>query len=273
MIPNTALRKITMFRDPTPNGYINQRYLFTMVKIGKESTELSLQEFDNFVEELAFVVWKMSATWRHVDAYIKLEDTLIESEKLRLPFEQRNSQNFEYSQDLFFELDGFLVQMKSTLDYLAKLPSAIIGKNFWPNNINFRNKGKNVVEILQSNMLDKWRDEAKQIEDIINKHQPWLQMAITARDMINHRAKGGFDIDSSVVVKTTINSKEKILVPMWQENKTVRKFMDIVWHNLMVLVEQFTIGFLAMRLKSGLSFEYNKKPIGSIESPIRIIKS
>ena len=33
------------------------------------------------------------------------------------------------SEDLFMEFDGFLVQVKSTLDYLVKIPIPIFGKN------------------------------------------------------------------------------------------------------------------------------------------------
>jgi len=58
------------------------------------------------------------------------------------PLEKLDIQHIIYSQDLFLEVDEFVVQVTSTLDYLAKLPLAIIGKNNWPYLRTFGSKGQ-----------------------------------------------------------------------------------------------------------------------------------
>lgn len=263
------VRNVTIFRDPTPDGFINQRYIFTMAKIAKESTDFSLEEFDKFMGELALIAWKMAATWKHLNSYIIAEEALIEAEKPKPPIESLEYQKLEYSLDLYFELDGFLVQMKSTLDYLAKLPRSIVG-NSWPP-IHFGDKGKRVLDALKNNFPAKYANTVPLIEMCITEHKAWLQMAIEARDMINHYIQGGLDIKSTIVAKTTINGEEGIIVPMWADDLTLRAYLEIVWNNLVLLVEQFTIGFLSARFKPGLGFISNPEPRGSIISPIQVM--
>jgi hypothetical protein len=68
----------------------------------------------------------MLFTWRHLEKYCQVEDALVEAERKNVPLEKLDIQHIINSQDLFLEVDEFLVQLKSTSDYLAKLPVAII---------------------------------------------------------------------------------------------------------------------------------------------------
>src|SRR5262249_47581245 len=54
-----------------------------------------------------------------------------------------------YSQELYLEFDEFLVQYKSSLDYLAKLPATLLGWNKW-NRRTFGERGKRIIKMLRS---------------------------------------------------------------------------------------------------------------------------
>lgn len=267
-----AYQYITLFRDPTPDGYINLRYVLHMMNTAQNYADFNDAEFQEFVTHLLFVAKKMVATWHHLARYEELEDSLIEAEKSNPPLEKVDIQHISYSQDLFFELDEFLVQLKSTLDYLAKRPLAIIGKNNWPYLRTFGDKGKAILKALRNNLPQKWRNQAKIIEEMVfPEYQTWLEMVIASRDRTNHFKDGGVDAQVFLVAKTTINNEEKIVVPMWFDNLTVREYMRHAWHNLMGFVEQFTIGFLAMRFKPGFGFIHTPRPEGSVISPISVL--
>jgi hypothetical protein len=258
-----------LFDDPTPDGFINQRYVQHMLTIALKYTELTEEETQNFSRHLLFVGKKMAATWKHLYAYIQIEDSLIDAEKHKPPIENLDIQRISYSQDLFLEMDEFLVQLKSTLDYLAKLPRSIIGKNTWPDLRTFGDKGDSVAKALKNNVPTKWRGQASLLNHwVLKKHKPWLEIAISARDKINHFKDGGIDFESYVVIKTTVNGEEKVVFPMWAEDLSVRQYMEYTWDNLVSFVEEFTIGFLAMRLKPAYGYIHLPQKKGSVRSPI-----
>lgn len=262
----------TLFNDPTPDGFISTRYVNHMLRTAQEHTDFSGPELDEFVRYIVLVAKKMAATWQHLEKYRQVEIALIEAEENSPPLEKLDIQHIIFSQDLFLEVDEFLVQIKSTLDYLAKLPLAIIGKNNWPYLRTFGDKGQAVVKALKNNIPNKWSNQATLIEQMVLKeHRPWLEMAIASRDKTNHFKDGGVDTEVFLVAKMTIEGEEKIVVPMWFDNLTVREYLQHTWYNLMSFVEQFTIGFLAMRFKSGLGFVHIPKPAGSLESPIMVL--
>ncbi|MDQ1523887.1 MAG: hypothetical protein QOE47_1811 [Pyrinomonadaceae bacterium] len=262
----------TLFNDPSPGGFVNLRYVIHMIGIAQTYTDFSDPEFNEFVKHLLLVAKKLVATWSHMDRYIQLEDALIAAEEKNPPIETLDIQHISYSQDLFLELDEFLVQLKSTLDYLAKLPLAIIGKNNWPYLRTFGDKGGAVIKALKNNVPKKWAKQAAMIEEMVFGEQgKWIEMAVASRDRSNHFKDGGVDAEVFLVAKTTVDGKEKVVVPMWLDNLTVRDYLWHTWHNLVAFTEQFTIGFLVMRFKEGFGFAHIPKPAGSLASPIVVL--
>lgn len=263
-----ALLNIKLFDDPSPSGIINLRYVTTFVGIADSFTNLSAGEFQPFLRSLLFVGKKLVATWSHLDRYSRLENDLIEKATAEQPLEANDMQHISYAQDLFIELDEFLVQLKSTLDYLAKLPRSIIGKRNWPDLRTFGDKGKAVEHALRNNIPSQWSNHAQLNLSLLVKYEPWLQMAVTARDKINHGKDGGIEFEAFVIAKTNRNGKEEIIVPIWAEDLTVRAYMTLCWSNLLQFSEQFTMGFLAMRLKEGMGFVHIPKNPDSVDSPM-----
>ncbi len=129
-----------------------------------------------------------------------------------------------------------------------------------------------VVKALKNNVPRKWEKQAAIIEEMVfGKHRPWLEMAIASRDRSNHFKDGGVESEVFLIAKTTVDGEEKVVVPMWLDNLTVRDYMQHTWHNLMSFVEQFTVGFLAMRFKEGFGFAHIPKLPGSVASPIVVL--
>lgn len=263
------IRYINLFNDPTPDGYINLRYVRHMMEIARSSTDFTDDEFNNFVRELLLIAKKLVAVWKHKQKYIEIENSLIEIEEKNEPVEKLDLQHISYSQDLALEVDEFLVQIKSTLDYLAKFPRAIIGKNNFPYLNTFGDKGGAIIKALNNNLPKKWKEHSVIVKDwLLVDHRPWLEIAISARDKLNHYQDGGLDDKAFLVAKTTVNGEEKVIVPHWIEDMTVRDYMYHTWYNLFTLVEQFTIGFLVMRFKEGIGFIHVVRPHQNITSPI-----
>ncbi len=264
------IRYENLFNDPTPNGYINQRFVFTMMRIAQDSTDFTDEEFIEFVKELLLIAKKLVAVWKHKQRYEEIEDALIKIEENNEPIEKLDLQHISYSQDLALEVDEFLVQLKSTLDYLAKFPRAIIGNGF-PYLHTFGDKGGAVIKAMKNNLPKKWEKHGIIVKDwLLVDHRPWLEMAIDARDKLNHYKDGGLDDKAFLVAKTTVNGKTQVIVPHWVENLTIREYLNNVWFNLFTLVEQFTVGFLVMRFKEGIGFVHTLKPRDGIISPFII---
>lgn len=266
--PIMPVRVETIFNDPTPDGYINQRYVLHMMNIGHRSTDMTSEEYRKFVEELLLVAKKLVAVRRHLDKYLELESQFIAIEETKPPLNNLDVQHLSYSQDLFLEFDEFLVQIKSTLDYLAKLPRAIIGSGF-PYLQTFGDKGGAVVKALKNNIPRKWEKQATMVREyIVVEHRPWLEVAITSRDRTNHNKDGGVDYKAFLIAKTVVDGVEKVVVPIFHDHFTVSEYMTTTWFNLFTFVEQFTGGFLLMRLKPGLSYMHTYQPLESIVSPV-----
>jgi len=184
-----------------------------------------------------------------------------------------NEQKINYSQDLFFEFDGFLVQLKSTLDYLVKIPSFILENRIWTLRT-FGNKGEDVVSFLSNNMPKQYRGMATLIiEHIIKHHLGWLKHTIAARDKINHFIDEGVSYEHFYVQKINQEGIDKIHVPLWTESMTVQEFMHNIWMDLFSLSEQFVAAFLAIRVKPGSNLVHYKSVAYSTDSPLIVLNN
>lgn len=263
-------RSTEIFKDPTPDGYINQRYVLHLARLAQRHTDMTPSEFNDFMPNIALVAKKLTAVWLHRKRYCEIEDQLIADAKANPPFESLEFQQIGYSQDLFLEMDEFLYQVKSTLDYLVKLPRSIIGRAF-PYLHTFGDKGGAVIKAMKANIPKKWAGQSAMIQQwIIEEHRPWLEMAIEARDKMTHFKDGGLDPRAFLVIKRVVDGQDRIEVPRWVEELTARDYLEHTWFNLFAFTEQFTAGFLIMRLKPGLGFVHVPQPKEGIESPAMV---
>jgi hypothetical protein len=142
-------RFMDLFQDPTPNGLINQRYVQTMMQLA-ELTDLKPGEKEKFINLVLLVGKKLVATWKHYHNYSTLENELIEHAKAGEVIDNQSIQRISYSQNLYLEMDEFLVQFKSTLDYLVKVPVPLVGKRW--NLTTFGERGGTVRKALRRNL-------------------------------------------------------------------------------------------------------------------------
>ena len=256
-----------LFQDPTPNGIINQRYVLTMMKFA-ELTDMKPNEKEQFTNLVLLIGKKLVATWKHYNAYSTVEDQLIKQAEAGESLEKQPVQRVSYSQDLFLEMDEFLVQFKSTLDYLVKLPVPLVGRRW---NLNtFGERGGTVRKALKRNLPKEYARTAKMVEEqVLDVHKGWLEMAIEARDRLNHLLEGGADFRGMLVVKMMKDGKETVHVPLWDDQNTARHAMEVIFYNLLKLVEDFSVGFLTARLRENITIVHKPVEIGSVESPWR----
>jgi hypothetical protein len=175
----------------------------------------------------------------------------------------------EPSQELFLEFDEFLVQVKSTLDHLVKVPMVFLGKNRWSLNT-FGDKGDSVIKALSHNLPSSQKKFSSQLISTVKKHQGWLRDTIIARDKINHFIDGGINFEYFIVICVEENKETQLKVPLWSSEQTIRDFMGVIWNNLFCFCEDFVVLFYGIRLKKEYAFFHGKSVINSIESPWKI---
>jgi hypothetical protein len=227
MTEPSGFQVMQIFHDPTPNGLINIRIVASMLDIATRYTTLTEQEKEHFLLILLLVARKMVSVWNHKERYIIEQDRLIGvvSNEGLFP---GTSVNLSLSQELFSEFDEFLVQIKSTLDHLVKIPVPILGKNIWSLRT-FGSKGEEVLKVLRHNLPEQHKYTAIGFEKVIfDQHRPWLNHVIKLRDRVNHYLEGGISTQAFTVYK----AGEEIKVPMFTKEQTVAQLMAIVWQNL-----------------------------------------
>jgi hypothetical protein len=174
------------------------------------------------------------------------------------------------SEDLFMEFDGFLVQVKSTLDYLVKIPIPIFGKNKWPP-VTFGEKGERIRKLLK-NLPRQYHAIAAGINTtLLEKHKDWLRMVIEARDKQNHFIDGGIPFEYFGVFWNRSKPIAVIHTPRWSDEQTITEFMEVIWNNLFRFCEDFIAEFLFFRIKPGLVFFHGPDDISSPESPWKVV--
>ena len=260
-----------IFVDPTPNAVVQSRISLKaaeVLQVGNWSEDERHAAF-NFSRLIAL---KLVAVWHHVDRYRRRQDELRE-EALRQPNDKdgTGTVRFVTAQDLYIELDEFLVQVKSTLDYVAKAPVLVLGERGWMVG-SFGEHGKKLVRTLKQNTPGSFRKSATVLVLIIEENAPWLESLIGARDKVNHYLGGGLDPDLFTVSGIKDGEKIDIHVPMWSTEQSVLDMMDNGFEAVFHFVERFLCSVLASRLPAHLGMLTGPNiPLYDRASPITIL--
>lgn len=237
-----------LFDDPTEGRIINNR-LFNGIFSILQNTTIGERDKENLIHLLSLICKKLIGVRKHIDKYKECEVTAKNSAS-----ESRQEdgiwEEIELSDDLFLEFDGFLVQVKSTLDYLVKVPNYIVGKKYWGLGT-FGEKGRKVAKAIK-NLPKEHQAKTKGFSDyLVDRHKLWLDDAINARDKINHFLDGG--VDCRIFCITKERATGVIRVPMWSPDQSIFEFMEIIWSNLFRYCEDFWALFLSLKLSQDLS--------------------
>jgi hypothetical protein len=218
-----------------------------------------------FDRTLTMIANKLAAVWYHKARYEEIENRLLAEEGKRT---RQMGDPVEYSNELFFECDACLVQIKSCLDHLVKLPAAFIGKGW--NLATFGEKGDAVIKAARNSVPDRLKGFAEGFVMVIEAHKAWLEDTINARDRINHMQEGGIDPAEVFALWPIKDAKGTISVrvPTWFGQQTVREFLQVSWERLFAICEDFVCMSIAMGLPDEIAFVRNKGfDVRSVDSP------
>jgi hypothetical protein len=227
-------------------------------------TDLSEKHQIAILELLVVVGLKFIAVWTHDKRYEETEKRLIEEAKANAVDLRKNEpMRIATAQELYLELDGFLVQAKSVLDHMINVLHYTFNLSFSALTT-FGDKGNKVINILKKNVGGDGgkKGMAKILVEHIEKNQPWLGGLIEARDRMNHFLHGGLS-PQHFVVSFVIDKegKEALHRPMMSETQSVKEVMSIWFVNLMNFVEYFIGRSLHIRMMNyGLQFNREDDP-------------
>lgn len=257
-----------LFHDPTPNGLINRRYIQHTFDL-QAFTTLDENEKQQLFQIVLLVGKKLVSVWKHKVAYQNLEAELIKHVDENPPAPGAPVFTIETSQDLLIEFDEFLVQVKSTLDYLVKVPVPILGKHRW-NVRTFGDKGDGVLRAFRRNSGKANKNFVDAVDQMLfKKSKDWLDATITARDKINHFIDGGIPFEQFSVYRNPETGE--LSRPMWSEDQSISSFLDVIWNNLFRFCEDFTAMVIFVRRKPGLTLYHGPEDLTSIQSPWRMV--
>jgi len=254
---------VKTFADPTPNGLIVQRLLKTFYTLAP-ITDMDIKEGQLFMRSLNLTCRKLGSVWSHMDRFKKAQTESVEEMK-RERENQPHAHIVDESHALFIEFDEFVVQLKSTLDYLAQIPVPIFGANRWRVNT-FGDRGEGFLKTLRGCAPEKYGPGIAVIERHLfgENQKKWLDATIEARDKITHYQRGGVPPEAFAVF---VDTNGDVHLPEWATGQTVERFMEVVWPALVFYVEDFLALFLALRLRPGTVFvRKNFDPL-TLESP------
>jgi hypothetical protein len=265
----SSLKLVKVINDPTPNGIIIQRLIKHLIMFLTEYTTLSNGQKKELFDILILIGKKLVSVYSHLKNYALEEDRLIELAKKAPIMKDHKFITVEHSQELFFEFDEFLVQVKSCLDYLVKVPAVVLGHKKWGLRT-FGGKGKDVIRALQNNVPKEHKAMANFAILFINQSSPWVEKTIEARDKINHFIDGGINFEYFTVLAFNNDGKDILQIPMWSNEQSIRNFMEVTWVNLFRLCEDFVGSLIGFKIKSGYAFFHGAGGIDTAQSPWHI---
>jgi hypothetical protein len=227
-----------LFDDPS-GGTINGRILSGIMLIVAQHASGKEKEKKEFMDLLVVLALKLAAVWTHLQRFKQEEDRLIAIGREK-PIEVHGKDNIQVktAQQLYLEFDGFLVQFKSTLDYMTKALSFGLGVSF-SSLTTFGEKGNNVRNVLKNNLPKHLKPVGQALSEHIESNQNWLTTAIDLRDRTNHYKDGGILLSAFVVAVGNDNGTEVISTPTFSNGILLRTGISHLYENLLEFVDVF----------------------------------
>lgn len=236
-----------MFADPT-EGIFNKRIMLQFFQMAQQSNMTEKERADVF-DLLHVIALKFVSIWTHNQRYDKRERELIAACEAN-PSDRRENKpmRFESAQDLYIELDGFLVQCKSVLDHVCNILHYTMGISF-SSLSTFGDNGNKIIKILKCNAPGPAKKAAKELIRFIDDNQEWSKLMIDARDRMNHFSHGGIPVMSfgvACIIET--DGVKKVHRPQMNPAQTVKEVMDMLLDNVLHFVEYFLGIALCVRM-------------------------
>jgi hypothetical protein len=246
------------FSDVTGTGIINLRLVKGLLDFC-EHVDLTDEEKGRFLRLLLMIANKLGAVWYHKERYKACEIALIAKARANPIDQTARHIRIDCSAELFYEFDALLVQAKSCLDHLVKIPRVFVGQAW--SLTTFGSYGQDVVNTVRRNLAKQFEGSSKGLLMVLERDLPWLKDLIEARDKINHLIDGGVEPGLfAVFAVSTPSAKLQVHTPAWSKEQPISSFVDIAWSNLYHFVEDF-IGFsIVLRLSTGQAVRHRSAP-------------
>lgn len=156
-------------------------------------------------------------------------------------------------------LDVYLVQIKSILDHLVKIPSPVFGYNRW-NLATFGEKGEKVRKAFL-NLPNIYKERTKDYYQQIFGSQKWIHDAIEMRDRLNHGVKGGLHLEMFEISYDENN--DTFLEPMWSKEQSIEEAIDIIFDSILKTCSLFCGLILSLKIPNNYTVicDPNKVPV------------
>lgn len=254
-----------IFKDPS-SGQINNGFFNGTALIALETT-LPDKSKSELLALITVLSMKLSSLWEIKELYhSRLQ--IIKDELLSEQVEGKRNvkMNSVQATELLAWFDVFLVQIKSILDHLVKIPSPVFGYNKW-SLATFGEKGEKVKKSF-NNLPKEYKKRTTGYYDYIFGRHHWIEEAIEIRDKINHGVRGG--VDPKLFTVTIMPNKERFIEPMWSNEQTIFSAMGVIFSSMIKLSSEFCGMILALKLPDELTVicdstdEITNKPVCSI---------
>jgi len=219
------------------------------------------EERDRFISVLLDVTIKLSAMQYHLKNYEQHEALCIEQLKAKCGEKPYMALQ---AHELLFELEAFMFQMKSALDFAVKFPEALFPKRFKTKT--FGDMGEDLIKGLESYKKDK--NSKKEIVDSIismirDDQNAWLKQAVTLRTSLNH-----FKTIAGYNYQAKRNGDEwEIIVPRIAR-LNVLTYMNRVYSNCLEFIQDFMCLVIGMYLPKGVTVGVKPSYVSGDKDPI-----
>lgn len=219
------------------------------------------EERDKFISILVDVMIKISAMKYHLRNYGQLETLCIEQLKVECG---ANSHMSLKAYELLFELEAFMLQMKSALDLAVKFLEVLFPHRFKTKT--FGDMGEDLIKGLEKFKKDK---NAKKeivvsiISMIRDDQNSWLKQAITLRSSLNHfKTIAGYNYQAK-----KIGDKWEIIVPRIAR-LNVLTYMKTTYSNCLEFIQDFMCLVIGMFLPKVFTVGTRNTNISSVGDPL-----
>jgi hypothetical protein len=139
--------------------------------------------------------------------------------------------------NLIYELESFLFQIKSALDIIAGIISMTY--NFPKNEraTTYSKGGDKLVKSLQNNSRIKLKDSATELSKIVLKYKKWTSDVIDMRDDVTHFSDlEGFSCFTQYDWRGSENAE--IAYPSMPDGERARTYMEKTWYQVLQIVKE-----------------------------------
>ena len=201
----------------------------------KYSSLLKEKKYQQLSYHLGNLNHKLNGVYYNLQNFKNHEDEIIKS--FQIDYEPTTLEQSITEHELTYELESFLMQVKSCLDFLGiMIESTFTGKY----GTKFGKNGDKLISCLENNVSQEILSYAKQVCLVIKNNQSWTQETIEMRDIVAHISElKGFM--SFIHRRWDGSNHAEITYPSMPNGQRVRKYMDETWDHVIEFIKSVLV--------------------------------